>query len=406
VPVLAGPHGRFVAPRVPWPLDTGAKIRTYHMLLGLARAHRVRALLFADSAAERAAGASLGSTGAEIEIVARDTPPLQRLRDAAGGLLGPAPYNIRKYQRETMARAVLRTCEARRPDLVHCDHLHLACYGELVARRHRVPHSIDEHNVESLIFRRFVARAHGPLRIAFWQQSVWLRRYEARAARRAWGCLVCSREDAENLRGLSGQTNLCVTPNGVALDTFGEAVAPEVKGHLVLTGSMDWAPNEDGALWFHEQVLPAILEAEPNLRFYLVGRNPGPKLTALAGRRNTQVTGTVPDIRPFLAGARCLVVPLRVGGGTRLKILEAFAARVPVVSTRVGAEGIMARDGEELLFAETPDDFARAVGRLGQDPVLADRLRANARTLAERAYGWEAIAAGAAEFYRTAPRTV
>jgi glycosyltransferase involved in cell wall biosynthesis len=395
----------FVAPRVPWPLDTGAKIRTFHMLRGLAQDHQTRALVFADSPEEEQAAEGLGQalTGhvTELEIVARATPLRQRARDAVRGFLGPAPYNIRKYERDAMAAAVLRACERKRPDMVHCDHLHMARYGELASRRFGVRHCMDEHNVESLIFERFVENKRGLVKLAFYEQSVLLRRYEAQAARAAWGCLVCSAEDGQKLTALSGQRNVHVTPNGVDLDKFGETVTPLVTDHLVLTGSMDWAPNEDAGLWFHAECLAEVRRSSPGIPFYLVGRNPSEKLRALAAKDPlTIVSGTVPDVRPYLSGARCLVVPMRVGGGTRLKILEAFAARVPVVSTRVGAEGIAAKDGDEVLFAETPTEFATAIARLATDPTLATRLRTRARTLAESTYGWKAIAASAARFYQ------
>ena len=397
----------FVAPRVPWPLDTGAKIRTYHMLAGLARAHRVRALVFHDSPAELAAADGLAGAGCAVELVPRSWTRLDQARDAARGLVGPAPFNIRKYERARMEAALLGAIERRRPALVHCDHLHMSRYGRLATDRAGVPHTIDEHNVESLIFERFVEKRTGLVKLAFREQAFWLRRYEASAARRAWGCLVCSDDDGRKLGALSGQRNLHVAPNGVDLAYFGAPVTPSATGHLVLTGSMDWAPNEDAALWFSADVLPEVRRVAGALPFYVVGRNPSDALRALGERdRQTIVTGTVPDVRPFLVGARCLVVPIRVGGGTRLKILEAFAARVPVVSTRVGAEGIAARDGEEILFAETPAEFAAQVARLGAEPALSRRLADSARRLVEATYGWEAIARAAAAFYERAPARV
>ncbi len=397
----------FLAPRVPWPLDTGAKIRTYHMLAGLSRAHSVRALVFYDSPAEQAAAEGLSSAGCAVELVPRSWTRIDQARDAARGLVGPAPFNIRKYERAVMQRALLAAIERRRPGLVHCDHLHMSSYGRLATARAGVAHTIDEHNVESLIFERFVDKRTGLVKLAFREQAFWLRRYEASAARRAWGCLVCSDDDGKKLGALSGQRNIHVAPNGVDLGYFGAEVPPSATGHLVLTGSMDWAPNEDAALWFSAEVLPEVRRVAGELPFYVVGRNPSDKLRALGERdKQTIVTGTVPDVRPFLVGARCLVVPIRVGGGTRLKILEAFAARVPVVSTRVGAEGIAARDGEEILFAETPADFAAQVARLGKDPALGRRLADRARLLVEATYGWPAIAKSAATFYERAPARV
>src|SRR5205085_156904 len=144
-------------------------------------------------------------------------------------------------------------------------------------------------------------------------------------------------------------------------------VEPLREGAVVLTGSMDWQPNEDAAIWFAEEILPEVKRVQGRTHFAVVGRNPSPRVKKLASE-DVEVTGTVPDVRPYLRGAICLAVPIRVGGGTRLKILEAFAARVPVVSTRVGAEGIACTHEQEVLFAETPSEFARAIARLETEP--------------------------------------
>jgi polysaccharide biosynthesis protein PslH len=286
-----------------------------------------------------------------------------------------------------------------------------------------VPYVVDEHNVESQIFARYAASigkggvvagagvpdaALGLMKLAFRAQAALLRSYEARAVGEAWGALACSEDDRRLLAELSGQRNLAVAPNGVDLAFFGAPVAPVTTGHLVLTGSMDWPPNEDAAIWFCSEVLGEVRRQVPDARFYVVGRNPTPRVQRLAqpasgAAAEVVVTGTVPDVRPYLAGARCLVVPLRVGGGTRLKIVEAFAAGVPVVSTRVGAEGIACVDEEHILYAETPAEFARQIGRLAADPALGRRLGASARALVEARYGWSAIVGTITAFYERAP---
>ncbi|HEY3354435.1 MAG TPA: glycosyltransferase [Polyangia bacterium] len=397
----------FLAPRVPWPLDTGAKIRTFHLLRGLARAHRVTLLAFYDSETERQAAGALTDVGAEIEIVPRALDVRARALDAALGLVGPLPYNIRKYERAVM-RARIRQVQLRqRIDLVHCDHLHMSQYGPMFD----VPFVIDEHNIECLILKRYAqdARERLPLRAGYAQQYLLLRRYEAGQAERSWACLVCSEEDRRELSDISKQRNLRVVPNGVDLEFFGDPnVRLLAEGHLVFTGSMDWQPNEDAVLWFYSEVLPEIRYVFPRLPFYVVGRNPTSHLTAIGAKDPaTVVTGTVTDVRPYLRGALGLVVPIRVGGGTRLKILEAFAARVPVLSTRVGAEGIAAEPEEHYLRAETPREFAVQVRRLATDQALRQKLTDNAADLVNRRYGWDVISSEVASFYEGAPpRTV
>jgi len=397
----------FLAPRVPWPLDTGGKIRTYHMLKGLARVHHVTVLAFWDTEVERQGAGALADLGAEIEIVPRTLDLRAKVLDMALGATSAMPINMRKYERAAM-RARIREVQLRqRIDLVHCDHLHMAQYGLMFA----APFAIDEHNIESLILRRYAEDARERLakRAAYLQQYLLLRRYEGSLAERAWACLVCSEEDRRELSDISKQRNLRVAPNGVDLDFFGDPnVRLVAEGHLAFTGSMDWQPNEDAACWFHAEILPEIRYVFPRLPFYVVGRNPSARLQALgAGDPATMVTGTVIDVRPYLRGALALVVPMRVGGGTRLKILEAFAARAPVVSTRVGAEGILAEPERHFLVAETAKEFAVQVRRLATDKALRQSLTDAAAELVHERYGWNAIAREVAEFYEGAPpRTV
>lgn len=400
-------HILFLAPRVPWPLDTGGKIRTYHMLKGLARFHHVTVLAFWDTEVERQGAGALADLGAEIEIVPRSTELRARVLDAALGAATSMPYTMRKYERAAM-RARIREVQLRqRIDLVHCDHLHMAQYGPLL----EAPFAIDEHNIESLILRRYAedAREKLPVRAAYLQQFILLRRYEGAMAEKAWACLVCSEEDRRELSDISRQRHLRVAPNGVDLDFFGDPnVRLVAEGHLCFTGSMDWQPNEDAACWFHAEILPEIRYVFPRLPFYVVGRNPSARVQALGeADPATMVTGTVIDVRPYLRGALALVVPMRVGGGTRLKILEAFAARCPVISTRVGAEGIQAEPERHFLVAESAKEFAVQVRRLATEKALRQQLTEAASELVHARYGWGAIARDVAEFYEGAPpRTV
>ena len=391
----------FLAPRPPWPTDTGAKIRTFHLLQALARAHRVTCATFSEGAEDNAAAEELRARVplAGLEVVPRAHGLLARVRDAARGLVGPLPSSMRKYERAALARVVARLCAARPPALVHCDHLHMAPYGEAS----RLPFTIDEHNVESLIWRRYARAEKGLRRLAFAEQAFLWTRAEARSAARAWLCLMTSEADRRQLMRLAS-ARAVVVPNGVDLDYFGDlAVPPAEAGAVVLTGSMDWQPNEDAAVWFVEEILPEARRALGALRFAAVGRNPSARVKKLAGP-DVVVTGTVPDVRPYLRGALALVVPIRVGGGTRLKILEAFAARVPVVSTRVGAEGIACQHERDVLFAETPAEFAAALARLHTDPALRERLTRAGRDLVEARYGWTAIGRELARVYQGAPR--
>ncbi len=391
----------FLAPRIPWPLDTGGKIRTYHLLRALARRHQVELLSFRDPEdLDNAGERELRGLGIPHELL----PPPSRLHlllSLGLGLAGPLPFTIRKYQLASLRARVAERVQRREVELVHCDHLHMAPYGV----RARVPFVIDEHNVETVIWERFASDRSEPIpkRLVFYQQAFWLRRLEVELCRRASLVLYCSAVDRDVLEGIAAGplAEGLVVPNGVDLEGF-SAPGPSATGgggHLVFTGSMDWAPNENAAHAFLDEIWPSVRAELGALRFYIVGRNPSGRLRSRARPGEVVVTGTVPDVRPFLRQALALVVPMRVGGGTRLKILEAFAARVPVVSTRVGIEGIEARPEEHYLAAEDAAGFAAALRRLRQEPELRARLIAAGHELARERYSWEAVGGTLAEAY-------
>ncbi len=388
----------FLAPQVPWPLDTGGKIRTFHIARTLAARHRVRMLAFGDRDAEAAGVDALRRLGIEAELFAPPAP-WTKLARLGLGLLGPVPANVRKYQDARLRARVLQLTRQGAVDLIHCDHLHMSPYGP----PSQVPFVVDEHNVECVIWDRFAADRTQPIpkRLAFYQQGFWLRRLELELCRRAALVLLCSSVDEEVLRRLSngalGATQ--VVPNGVDVDYFSAPGPAEVSGHLVFTGSMDWAPNENAVLAFLGEIWPEMRREQPDSRFVVVGRNPSARLQARAREAGASVTGTVPDVRPYLRGALGLVVPMRVGGGTRLKILEAFAAGVPVISTALGIEGILATPGVHYLVAETAREFADAARQLAEQPALRQAIVARARQLARERYSWDAVGGALAGSY-------
>jgi glycosyltransferase involved in cell wall biosynthesis len=196
------------------------------------------------------------------------------------------------------------------------------------------------------------------------------------------------------MREAFGLQEIYDVPTGVDTDYFRPLGGAAANPELVFTGSMDWMPNEDAIHYFAEQILPRIACEIPDVTLSVVGRNPSPSLRALAAANaHIKVTGGVPDIRPYVDRAAAYVVPIRIGGGTRLKIYEAMAMDKPVISTRVGAEGLPVRDGEELLLADDPEGFARAVIRTLNDARLAGRLGRRAGALVRERFGWDRAAA-------------
>ncbi|RAQ94957.1 glycosyltransferase [Thermogemmatispora tikiterensis] len=267
--------------------------------------------------------------------------------------------------------------------------------GALTAAGLRLPASLPllilQHNLEyELLYRTYLT------------EKSWLRRWyngreyrlvkprELACCQRAAAVLVASERERQLLQELLPQARVGVVPNGVDLSFFAPPSTDEEEGQrIVFTGSLDYYPNEQAVLGFARQCWPLIRERMPAVEWWIVGRNPPRSVRRLARLPGVTVTGTVPDVRPYLARASVVVVPLRIGSGTRLKILEALAMKRAVVSTTLGAEGLAVASGRHLLLADTPDDFVRAVLLLLEDARRRQALAEAGRRLVEQAYSWE-----------------
>jgi glycosyltransferase involved in cell wall biosynthesis len=245
-----------------------------------------------------------------------------------------------------------------------------------------------EHNVEYQIWRRLATLERRVARRTLleieWRK---LRRCEAAACAAADLTIAVSEEDRQALNDVARGARITSVPTGVDTAYFAPGGRPEVPRRIVFTGSMDWYPNQDAVLHFIEAILPRIRAEIPEVSFTVVGRNPGPRLTSLA-RLGVTVTGTVADVRPYIDEAALYVVPLRAGGGTRLKIFEALAMAKAVVSTTIGAEGLGVTSDRDIVLADGPDAFARAVVSLLRDGPARHRLGHAGRALVESAYTW------------------
>jgi len=257
----------------------------------------------------------------------------------------------------------------------------------------------DDHNAEYVLQKRaFLTDIQHPRRwvAALYSLVQWLRlrRFERQVCQRADRLIAVSEADARALIALDPALKPVLVPNGVDLTTYHPNVAPHPGlSHpaLVFTGKMDFRPNVDAVLWFSHEVLPRLWTRIPEAHFYIVGQSPSPRLDPLRGERRITITGHVDDVRPYIAAADVYVVPLRVGGGTRLKVLEAMAMGRALVSTRLGIEGLGASDGSELFVANDAEAFARRVLDLLRDEARRDTLGRAARAFVEQHYGWERI---------------
>jgi sugar transferase (PEP-CTERM/EpsH1 system associated) len=376
------------------PVDKGGKIRTYQMLKQINRLHDVTYLTLADNQEAADCYARASEYCARLIPVRWSEPRKFSARfytDLAFNLSSDLPYAVQKYRSTAMKRAIVREGLTRDYDLVVCDFLTPAInYIHSPAR----PAVLFQHNVESSLWRRrYETQTNRIKKSFFYSQWQKMHRYEREACHAFNAVIAVSEADRDAMRDEFGVKEIYDVPTGVDTDFFRPAGGRAEPYNLVFTGSMDWAPNEDAIIYFAEKILPQISSRMPLVTLTVVGRNPSRRLKAIAeSNGRIKVTGRVDDVRPYIDSASAYVVPLRVGGGTRLKIYEAMAMGKPVISTTVGAEGLPVADGRELLIADDPVDFAAGAVRLLSDARLAKRIGQQARATVCAHHGWERAA--------------
>jgi len=381
----------------PWPIHSGKRTRSFNLYRRLARAADVVYVAHTDDTGE--AEPALQEVGIRTVAVDRTLPPnagpafYARL---VRNLFSPRPYMAARHYSRAYDRVVRRVARED-PDVVIAEWTPYALFFDALPRS--VPRIVSTHNVESDIWLRYYRNETRAVR-RLYMNLQWrkVRAFERAMLADAAGATAVSDIDAARLRAWCPQLTVESIDNGVDLEYFhpsGESGNPD---RLVFTGSMDWRPNQDAAHFFADEILPALRAAAPAFECAFVGRWPSPDVIALGRRAGIEITGTVDDVRPWIAGAGIYVVPLRIGGGTRLKILEALAMGKAVVSTGVGAEGLDIEDGVHYLRADDPDGFVAATLRLRGDAELRARLGHSGRERVVTRYGWDALAARFAGF--------
>ena len=388
-----------LSPRQCWPATGGAKIREYHLLRALAQENDVVQAHFAEP------GAGLLST-ADLpfcrEVISVARPRQYTPWKMARGLMGRWPLPVLNYTSAAMIEAVRGVLGRQQFDLVHLESIHMAACAEQAGVSAPMVH--DWHNIESELMRRYSAAEKSPARRLY--GAVTARRLqglERSILRRRFGHVLCSEREQQQLRTIAPAARLAVVPNGVDVEYFADRDGAEAtRKRIVFVGLMAYHANIEAAVTFARQIWPAVRERLPGCVLTLVGANPDPAVVALSELPGVEVTGTVPDVRPFYREALAAVVPLRTGSGTRLKILEAMAAGVPVVSTAAGAEGLAVEPGRNILLVD-PDDTAawgEALVRLGESDPLRESLTTAALDLVRTRYDWRALGESLCGIYR------
>jgi sugar transferase (PEP-CTERM/EpsH1 system associated) len=377
------------------PVDKGGKIRTYQMLRELKREHHVTYLTLDDGTADREAREKSAEYCHELVCVphhTREKFTAGFYADLALNVVSRLPYAIKKYQSPEMRRAIIERVGAQQSLTVVCDFLAPAVN---VPPNMPCPSVLFQHNVEAMIWQRhYEVQTNAVKQLYLRRQWRKMRTFERDACRRFDSVVAVSPEDRDVMQRDYGIENVYDIPTGVDIEFFQPSGSEVTEDHsLVFTGSMDWLPNEDAIRYFTELIMPLLKQQLPGVKLIVVGRNPSPSLVALSrSDPSIVVTGRVDDVRPYIERAAAYVVPLRIGGGTRLKIFEAMAMEKPVISTSIGAEGLPVRNGVELLLADTAEAFARSVVAVLSDQALARRLGQQAAAEVRKRFGWAMVA--------------
>jgi sugar transferase (PEP-CTERM/EpsH1 system associated) len=383
----------YLVHRMPYPPDKGDKVRSYHLLQHLVQRHRVHLGTFIDDAADAAHLPALRELCADVHA---ETLHPRRSRIASlRGLLEGQPLTLPYYRSAALAAWVRDKVPTMDAALVFS-----SCMAQYTRGLPRAKVLLDLVDVDSAKWAEYAPRHRWPLSWLYRREGRTLLAWERRAAASARHTFLATDKEAELFRGLAPESAARIggMNNGVDATFFapaGDRASPFAAGEraLVFTGAMDYWPNVDAVTWFVREALPRLRERHPSLRFYIVGRSPAAAVQALASE-DVVVTGTVPDVRPFLQHAAVVVAPLRLARGIQNKVLEAMAMARPVVAAEACVQALQAEPGVELLAAREAGDYVSAVLALLADPVRADAMGAAGRQRVLASYDWAAQLCG------------
>lgn len=371
------------------PTTKGGQIRSLETLKRLHRRHEVH-YIGLDYPPHPEAVARAHEYCSHVYPIAHHAPARGSLQfgfELLKGMLDAWPVSITRYRSEAMEAKIAELSRREKFDAIVCDFL---------SASQNMPDlracTLFQHNVEAVIWRRNADRArNAAIRAYFNLQAKRMHSYERDVCQRVRSVIAVSEQDANLMRRDYGAKRVSPVSTGVDLEYFSPQPSPPVAD-LVFVGSMDWMPNIDGMQWFVQEVYPLICKRRPACTLAIVGRKPSAEIESLSAADPTiQVTGTVPDVRSYLWGSPVSIVPLRVGGGTRLKIYEAMAAKTAVVSTTIGAEGLDIQHGENILIADRPEDFATGCLELLENEPARRQMTNAAWDLVRARYSWDVV---------------
>jgi len=379
---------------IPYPTDTGKKTRTFNLISRLAKRHEIDYVCYVDPA-ELDVIKKFQKFGVNVYPVIQQKSKNNLKRFYLKlflNMFSNLPFIIYQYYTQAYQAKVNSLMQTKLYDLIHCE---ISLYSIFLSNKKvQVPSVGICHNVEAEIWKRYFLNETNIFKKIF-ILSQWKRisAFEAQYLQKFTTCIAVSDRDANYLRKNYGVYNVEIVPNGVDIDYFHPTSIRFKKYNIVFTGSMDWRPNQDAIKFFLKNIWHLVLKEVPSATFTVVGRNPPQWLYKLANRyKGVELTGTVNDVRPYINRAHLFVVPLRIGGGSRLKILEAMASGKAVISTVIGAEGLEVKHGENIFLEDSPYGFAKRIIQLFKNDIIRKKLEKKGRELVEKNYNWEILA--------------
>jgi glycosyltransferase involved in cell wall biosynthesis len=380
----------WLSTRSPYPLISGHSMRTYHTMRNASQKHNIFLVTFIQLE-EELQEENLEHLRSFCRRVFPFRIPVDESRCRLGvsafrNLFSPLPFVAQKYNVRSMREKIREVVASENIDLVHVDLLHLSVY---LAEFAEIPKIVANHNVESVrIYRWFEAEQNLLKRVYLHQQWLKLRSFEQSCMERFDSCIVVSEKDKESLEAMGIRSRMFVVPNGTDTKYFRPSEKKPEVDRVLWLGHMDVHTNRDAVLYFWREIFPVLRKRHPAVRMEFVGTSPPEEIVDAAKNDDrVETSGFVDDIRPHMEMASAVVVPIRIGSGTRVKILDAMALGKAIVSTSVGCEGIQVTDGEDIFIADDPEGFAEKIVTLLKNDRIRITLEKNARRLA-LTYDW------------------
>lgn len=378
-------------PVIPWPMSDGLRVRAFNLCRELAKRHDLHLFCISRMGPSEEQEQAIAASGMSLTVAVKpfNTPETKIVAYLSRLIKGVPPELILSW--ETIINSNFRHLYSQQDfDVVVGEHLFMARF----ILEADCPLLLDEHNVEGDLHRQLALKQDAPGRWFKYADAVWLGFYERKLLRRMQRITAVTKADARRLASMVPDLPVDVVENGVDCAEYAAVAAADrdMGDRLLYIGLMSYAANAEAVEWFASEIMPIVLSRRPGAILAIAGDKPPESIRNLDDGNRIKVLGFVEDLKPLHKKSSIMVVPLLAGGGSRLKILEAFAAGTPVVATSKGAEGLEIKDGRHLLIADKPADFAAAVVRLCEDSMLYEDLRVNARALVEEKYDWPVLA--------------